>query len=81
MHHDIEPMPNGNILIIAWERKSVEETLAAGREPELVAVNGLWPLHIIEVSPVRPTGSEIVWEWHVWDHLIQDFDRTKANCH
>jgi hypothetical protein len=79
MHHDIEPLPNGNVLVISWERKSQEETIAAGRDPELVGDEGLWPLHIFEVSPVRPSGGKIVWEWHVWDHLIQDFDETKAN--
>ena len=79
MHHDIEPLPNGNVLIIAWERKSVEEAHSAGRDPELVGEGGVWPLHIIEVTPVRPSGGKIVWEWHVWDHLIQDFDETKSN--
>ena len=79
MHHDIEPMPNGNVLVVAWERKSVEEAIAAGRDPELLGDTGLWPLHIIEVSPRKASGGEIVWEWHVWDHLIQDFDETKAN--
>ncbi len=79
IHHDIEPLPNGNVLAIAWERKSVDETIAAGREPELVGDGGLWPLHIIEISPERPTGGKIVWEWHIWDHLIQDFDESKAN--
>ncbi len=79
LHHDIEPMPNGNVLAIAWERKSVEETIAAGRDPELVGDGGLWPLYIIEISPTRPTGGAIVWEWHTWDHLIQDFDESKAN--
>ena len=79
MHHDIEPMPNGNVLVIAWERKSVEETAAAGRDPEMIDERGLWPLHILEVKPERPSGGTVVWEWHVWDHLIQDFDETKAN--
>ncbi len=79
MHHDIEPLPNGNVLVIAWERKSVEETIAAGRDPELIGDKGLWPLHVFEVKPKRPSGGEIVWAWHIWDHLIQDFDETKDN--
>lgn len=79
MHHDIEPLPNGNVLIIAWERKSTEETIAAGRDPELVGDRGLWPLHILEIEPTRPNGGKVVWEWHIWDHLIQDFDDSKAN--
>ena len=37
---------------------------------------GLWPEHIVEVD--TDTDS-IVWEWHTWDHLIQDYDSTKSN--
>ena len=29
-HHDIEPMPNGNILVIAWEKKNSAEARQAG---------------------------------------------------
>jgi len=70
-HHDIAPMPNGNVLVIAWEAKTKEEILAAGRKPEFSPEAGLWPNMIVEIKPIRPRGGEIVWEWHSWDHMIQ----------
>jgi len=76
LHHDIAPMPNGNILAIAWEYKSETECLAAGRDTLTTAQDKLWPDWIIEIDP---STSEIVWEWHAWDHLIQDIDPNAAN--
>jgi hypothetical protein len=78
-HHDIEKLPNGNVLIIAWEYRSVEEAITEGRDPSTLPENMLWPDHIVEVQPDSSTGGNIVWEWHVWDHLIQDFDPTALN--
>lgn len=74
-HHDIEPMPNGNVLMIAWETKTAAQGTAAGLNHSA----SLWPDHIIEVQPVGTNGGNIVWEWHVWDHLVQDYDAAKAN--
>ena len=34
---------------------------------------------MIEVEPERPSGAKVVWEWHVWDHLIQNHDPAAAN--
>lgn len=78
LHHDIEPLPNGNVLAIAWEGKTATESSQAGRRPDLIPKVGIWPTQIIEVEPQRPNGGKIVWEWHAWDHLIQNFDREKA---
>jgi len=78
-HHDIEPLPNGNVLLLAWEAKSREEAVRAGRKPFLVGDAGLWFECVLEVKPVRPRGGTIVWEWHMWDHLVQDHDATLAN--
>lgn len=77
-HHDITPMPNGNVILIAWERKTKSEAIAAGRDPEKLKEE-LWPDHVIEVEQTGPTSGKIVWEWHFWDHLIQDYDPQKDN--
>jgi len=78
-HHDFEVLPNGNILIIAWEFKTREEAIDAGRDPNKLNGNSLMPDHIVEVVPTDPSSGDIVWEWHAWDHLIQDYDSHKAN--
>jgi hypothetical protein len=78
-HHDFAVMPNGNILAIAWEAKTADEVLAAGRKPELTPKAGLWPDKVVEIKPDGKHGGKIVWEWHIWDHLIQDYDPKKAN--
>lgn len=71
-HHDAVMLPNGNILLMTWEKKSKEEAENAGYALGTAAVYDA----ILEIDP---TTDEIVWEWHMWDHLIQDFDETKAN--
>ena len=39
----------------------------------------LWPDQIVEVQPVGTDQANIVWEWNIWDHLIQEYDSTKDN--
>lgn len=78
-HHDFEVLPNGNVLVLVWEGKSREAALAAGRRPDSLDEAGLWPDAIWELRPLRPEGAEIVWSWHAWDHLVQDFDASLPN--
>ncbi len=78
-HHDITPMPNGNVLIIAWDRKLRDEAIALGRDPGLLEDDELWGEQIVEVRPTGASGGEIVWEWNMWDHVIQDNDYFLAN--
>ena len=72
LHHDVAVMPNGNILAIAWERKSAEEATQAGRLAALTPEAGLWPDVIVEFEPQPPDGARIVWELRMWDHRIQN---------
>jgi hypothetical protein len=79
LHHDIERLDNGNILMIAWERKTKEEAITAGRDTSLITDDELWQERIIEVEPAGFADANVIWEWEVWDHLVQDYDSTKAN--
>ena len=75
-HHDIKPMPNGNVLLIAYERKSMTEVADAGANNTSIE---MWPDKIVEVQPVGTNSGNIVWEWHAWDHMCQNANPAKAN--
>ena len=80
LHHDIYPMPNGNILVLAATVMSNEETILAGRDPNLVSGAGiLYNEQILEIKPIGTNDYSIEWEWNFNDHLIQDFDDSKNN--
>jgi len=79
LHHDIEVLSNGNILMIATEYKSKSEAIEAGRNPNYFRGNSLYFDYIIEVEPTGENSGNIIWEWHVWDHLIQDYSYLKNN--
>jgi hypothetical protein len=78
-HHDLERLPDGNVLLIVEHEKSRADAVAAGRAPAGIAKGGMWAESIVEIEPARPSGGEVVWEWHVWDHLVQDFDKDAEN--
>jgi hypothetical protein len=83
-HHDIKILPNGNILMLVIEKKTYAECIAAGFnptkfQPDITAKQMMLPDYVAEIQPTKPVGGTVVWEWHTWDHLIQDYDATKAN--
>ncbi len=80
LHHDIVPMPNGNVLATAWERMNATELHAVGYDTTALTTDTtLWTERIIEFKPLPPDSAEIVWEWRVFDHLVQDHDPAKPN--
>ena len=74
LHHDFKPMPNGHVLALMVERKSREEAIQAGFNASSLREDHLSPDAVVEIEPTGPTGGRIVWEWHVWDHLIHGAD-------
>ncbi|MFT6414952.1 MAG: hypothetical protein ACJARZ_000285 [Dokdonia sp.] len=78
-HHDFVVLENGNILLLVAERMSDTEAIAQGRDPLTMSTNELYEETAIEIQPQGTSDYTIVWEWRAWDHLVQDFDATKAN--
>jgi len=79
-HHDAVYMPNGNILVLTWELVYTEELIELGRDPDEIAPEGyMWSERIMELEPLGPNDANVIWEWHIKDHYIQDFDATKEN--
>jgi len=82
LHNDIEVLPNGNILMTVWDYKTKDEAIAAGFDPnsKMLKDYGFALIdYIMEVEPTGQTSGNIVWEWHAWNHLIQDLDESKNN--
>lgn len=75
-HHDICQMPNGNVLVIAYEIKTAEDSEAVGRPTQGGEVQADC---VLEIKPTGKNSGEVVWEWHAWDHLIQDVNESRPN--
>jgi hypothetical protein len=75
LHHDIHPLPNGNVLMIAMDVKTAYQGTQSGASFSILRYTD----KIIEVHQTGPTTGTIVWEWKVWDHLCQDYAPAKKN--
>ena len=71
-HHDAELLPNGNVLAMVWARRTNEDAKEVG----WMLDTAIFVESLIEINP---NTDEIIWEWHSWEHLIQEHDDTKAN--
>lgn len=79
-HHDVVYMPNGNILALVWDIISAEELIELGRDPNEISNMGFaWSERILELKPIGDSDAEVIWEWEIKDHYIQDFDESQNN--
>lgn len=78
-HGDIQPLPNGNVLLLAWELKTRSDLEAAGGSVRNHPEGMIWAEHIVEVRKSGPRSGYVVWEWHAWDHLVQNTDSDAPN--
>jgi hypothetical protein len=75
LHHDICPMPNGNLLVISYDVKAAGTATAAGSSTAIA----IWSEKVMELQPVGSNSAVVVWEWKLWDHLVQDVNPAAAN--
>ncbi|AMK12864.1 hypothetical protein AWY79_18035 [Pseudodesulfovibrio indicus] len=78
-HGDIQPLPNGNVLILAWELKTRIDLSEAGGSVRNHPEGMIWSEHIVEVRKSGPRSGYVVWEWHAWDHLVQNTNSDAPN--
>ena len=71
-HHDVEMLPNGNIIVLVWERVIATDAQALG-----ISVD--YDVFTEALIEVNPNTNEIEWEWHSKDHLVQDIDNSLSN--
>jgi hypothetical protein len=71
-HHDVELLPNGNVLIIIWERITAIEAQAIGMNTDV----DIFTEKLIEVNP---SSNQVEWQWRSIEHTIQDYDNTASN--
>jgi len=73
-HHDAMMLPNGNIILLVWKKFSNDELDEMGAE-----TNDLWSELVYEIALTDESKYEIVWEWNLKNHLIQDEDTQLDN--
>ena len=85
-HHDIAVLPNGNFIVVAWERLYSDQWQALGRTSVENNLNQMWMTAFYEIEPTLDGRTEsidnfdaVVWEWHIKDHLIQDINSSLDN--
>lgn len=77
-HHDIEPLPNGNVLILMKHNFTAAEIIEEGKDPSFSESSFVLD-RLVELEPVGTSDANIVWEWNFVDHLVQDVDPGKPN--
>ncbi len=76
LHHDMKPLPNGNVLAVTFVVQTKAQMAAAGVDTTIIrggmgtGSKTIMSERIIEIKPRLPEGGDIVWQWNMFDHVI-----------
>lgn len=67
MHHDIAPLPNGNVAVAQWEAipEAIAAQLQGGVEGSTLPTKITWSDEIVELD----RNGKVVWSWHSHEHM------------
>ena len=78
LHHEIIPIKQNDgsyhFLASSWDKISATDAVADGRDPNAVGGMNNYILveRLLEIEPVGSAGYNIVSEWSIMDHLVQE---------
>lgn len=74
-HHDFCPMPNGDVMLIVYEKKTGAQMQAAGA----TSSSARQLEKIVQLHPTGTSTATIAWQWNLYDHLCQSTNSNGAN--
>lgn len=78
-HHEVDYMPNGNILVLGYDFIPRDSVQLLGRNTNLYPLRDLYGESIYEIEPIGTDSARVVWEWHMVDHMVQDVNSNAHN--
>jgi hypothetical protein len=75
-HHDHCVLPNGNVLVICYDVRNSTDLANAGCTSTLTSIRSE---KIMEWQPVGTNSVNVVWEWKLWDHTVQNLNSSLSN--
>lgn len=64
-HHDLDILPNGNIITLVWERIPLAQAISMGASTTT-------DIFLEKIVEINPQDNSIVWQWKSWEHLVQN---------
>jgi len=74
-HHDMTLMPNGNLLLLVWQKILSPQAQEEGRSTP----GDFYNEQIWELEMLPNNEAKIVWRWSALDHIVQDVDFNANN--
>jgi len=83
LHHDVVPLPNGNLLGVVWDRQNMDALNEVGYNVENLSddLDEILSERVVEFKPVLPDTIGTVWQWDSWDHLVQDHTAMRSDTY